>query len=93
MLQLFRTRATLIWLLLVAATAASWALGHGAGFHALRDASVGIIVVAFIKVRFVMLDFMELRRAPVPMRIAAEVWVAAICAALIVLYLLGEPNV
>ena len=60
MAYLLRSRITLVWFLLVAATALSWELGHGAGFDDVHYASVAIIIVAFIKVRFVILDFMEI---------------------------------
>jgi len=93
MMQLVLSRTTLIWLLLIAATAASVAMGHGMGVHAIRGAGAAIIVVAFIKVRFVILDFMEVRHAPLPMRIVGEAWVLLICAALILLYLKGEAIV
>jgi len=89
MSRMIRSRITLIWMLLVAATAASWAVGHGLGLHAARDAGIAVIVVAFVKVRLVILDFMEIRHAPLPMRIAAETWVLLICTAQVVLYLKG----
>lgn len=83
------TRVTLIWLLLIAATAISVAMGHGAGFHDLRFASSAIILVALIKVRCVILEFMEIRTAPVFMRVIAELWVALIAAMLVGLYWRG----
>lgn len=87
MIHLVRNRVTLVWFLLVAATAASWEFGHGVGFDSVRHASIAIIAIAFIKTRYVILDFMEIRHAPVPMRIVGEVWGVVICLALIVLYL------
>jgi hypothetical protein len=87
MQALLQTRVTLVWLLLVGATVLSWEMGHGAGFHELRYASVAIIIVAFIKVRFVIMEFMEIRTAPLFMRVIAQVWLVAICATLITLYL------
>jgi hypothetical protein len=33
-----------------------------------------------------MLDFMEIRGAPLPMRIGAEIWVGSVCATLVYLY-------
>ena len=86
MMTLLRTRITLVWFVLVAATALSWEMGHGVGLHDLRQASVAIIVVAFIKVRFVILDFMEIRHAPIWMRIVGEAWTVLVCAALVLLY-------
>jgi uncharacterized membrane protein len=84
---LLRTRVTLVWLLLVAATVLSWEMGHGAGFSNLRYASCAIIVVAFVKVRFVIQEFMEIRTAPRFMRAIADVWLLAITAVLVTLYL------
>jgi hypothetical protein len=86
MKHLLRSRATVIWLLLVSATVVSWNLGHGVGSFNVRDASLAIIVVAFLKVRFVILDFMEIRHAPLLMRIASEAWVVTVCTVLIVMY-------
>jgi len=82
------SRATLIWLVLVCATAISLEIGHGGGgVFARRYAGAAIIVVAFVKVRFVILDFMEIRHAPLPMRIIAEGWVIVVCTALVTLFL------
>jgi len=67
---LFRARSTAVWAILVVATLVSWAVGseHGIG------SAIALVVlgVAMIKVRFVGLDFMELRRAPVALRAAFE---------------------
>lgn len=81
-------RITGIWFLLIAATALSWEFGHGFGFgdnH--RQATVAVIVIAFIKVRYVVLDFMEVRTAPLPLRLILEAWALVVCATLVVLYL------
>jgi hypothetical protein len=86
MVALLRTRITLVWFVLVAATAFSWEMGHGVVFDDVRYASVVIIVVAFIKVRFVLLDFMEVRHAPLFMRLIGTVWLVAVCTTLVVLY-------
>ncbi len=43
-------------------------------------AVVGIFLIAALKVRFVMLDFMELRRAPIPVRLAFEAWPVVVAA-------------
>jgi hypothetical protein len=85
MIHLFRNRITLVWFILVTATAASWEFGHG--FGNLSHAGFTIIVIAFIKVRYVILDFMEIRHAPIPMRMAGEIWTVVVCIALVVLYL------
>jgi hypothetical protein len=82
---------TAVWLLLVLASGFSWAFGHGFGFgDRYRYASVAVVLIAFIKVRFVFLDFMELRRAPWSLRLIFESWALSVCGAIIVLYLMGR---
>mgnify|MGYP000884398785 CR=1 FL=1 len=87
MLEMLRSRVTLVWLILVGATGLSWALGHGIGIADPRRAGAAILVIAFLKVRWVLLDFMELRGAPRALRLAAESWVVVACAVLVVLHL------
>jgi heme/copper-type cytochrome/quinol oxidase subunit 4 len=48
-------------------------------------AVVGIFVIAAVKVRFVMLDFMELRTAPIPVRVVFEAWPVLVAGAVILL--------
>jgi hypothetical protein len=86
--SLLLTRTTLIWALLVAATVMSWRLGHGIGPGAARAAGPAILVIAFIKVRFVVLEFMEIRAAPLWLRLALQGWMVMCCALL--MGLLGE---
>jgi hypothetical protein len=65
---------TFIWLLLSALTLASWYVGSGVG-----DAEVwaagAMLTIAFFKVRLVIMHFMELRQAPLPLKLLAELWV------------------
>jgi hypothetical protein len=77
------SRITVIWLLLVAATLLSWEIGHGIGGWDARIGGTAIMVVAFVKVRFVMFDFMEIRGAPTWMRRATDGWIVVISAVLI----------
>lgn len=84
-------RITLIWFLLIAATALSWEFGHGLGFgDRYHYATVAVIVIAFIKVRYVFLDFMELRTAPLPLRLMLEAWAIGVGGAIIFLYWPGR---
>ncbi len=84
-IQLLRTRAGLTWLLLIAATVVSWAVGaeHGTG----SVVAVVVLAIAAIKVRLVGLDFMELRHAPIPLRAAFECYCVGMWALLSALYL------
>ncbi len=70
LMALGRTRSTAVWLALVSATMFSWWLGtgHGRSTGGHQLASSAIIVIAFIKVRFIGMYFMELRRAPLWLR-------------------------
>ncbi len=86
MRQVLRSRTTGIWALLEGATLLSFAIGRdGAQRPALAGAL--IIGIACVKVRLVALDFMELRTAPLPWRVAAEALVAVLGAVLIGLFL------
>lgn len=84
-LKLLSNRAGVTWLILVAATIVSWAVGaeHGTG------SMVGVLVLAIaaVKVRLVGLDFMELRHAPIPLRAAFELYCVGMWALLSGLYL------
>jgi hypothetical protein len=77
-------RLIFIWLLLMAATVLARLIGHGPITDD-RLASAAVIAVAFLKVRLVGLDFMELRYAPPAFRIAFEMWVLAVGGVLIAL--------
>lgn len=61
-----------MWIGLVVISVANpllgWEMGHGG------VVAVIVMALAAVKVRFVLLDFMELRHAPVPFRIVAEVY-------------------
>jgi len=88
--ELLRSSATLVWLFLVAATVVSWALGTDHGFvDDTTAASTIVLVVAFIKVRFVGLYFMELKDAPVFLRALLEVWCIVVCCLTLGLFLVG----
>ncbi|WP_354700085.1 hypothetical protein DSM112329_00348 [Paraconexibacter sp. AEG42_29] len=87
--DLLRTRATIVWFGLIAATLISWRLGteHGGGDH--QTASTVILVVALAKVRFVGLYFMDLRTAPAALRGMFEAYCAVVLLATAGVYLLA----
>jgi uncharacterized membrane protein len=80
----------IVWFVLIAATLLSWYLGSDHGVHNHRLATVVIMLVAFIKVRFVGLYFMELRAAPTLLRAIFETHCAVVFAVVVIVYLL-EP--
>jgi hypothetical protein len=90
----FRNRATAVWAVLVAATALSWESVHldgGADDRAIdhRLITVAVMVVAFVKVRFIGREFMELRHAPAVLRRLFEAWLVIVCLAILAVYWTG----
>jgi hypothetical protein len=86
LVALLRNRISLIWLVLIAATLISWWIGTGdAGNPQLGTAAV--FVVVFVKVRLIGLYFMELRDAPLPLRLLFEGYCLIVCSTLLAMYL------
>ena len=76
-MSIVRERVTVVYVLLMGATCVStWVLSKDAFSPTI--AVVGIFLIAAVKVRFVMLDFMELRYAPMPLRLAFEGWIVLV---------------
>jgi hypothetical protein len=71
-MSVLRERVTWVWLGLVALTCVTtWGLSKD--LVSPTVAVVGTFLIVALKVRYVMLDFMELRNAPIPVRVAFEV--------------------
>jgi hypothetical protein len=69
---------TLVWALLLGATAATgWLAGAHRGQAA---ASAAIVLIAALKLRLILWHFMELRGAPLPWRAAAMGWLGLVTA-------------
>lgn len=87
MQELLRQRATVSFALLLTVTLVSFWLTVGHGGSTLSEGEsivwTQVIVLAFIKVRWVMLDFMELRAAPIKLRALYEAWGISVAAFLI----------
>jgi heme/copper-type cytochrome/quinol oxidase subunit 4 len=76
-----QSRFVLIWLAMCALTLASFWTGES---HLPGNLpAIAVIVVALIKVRFVILEFMEVRTAPVALRLGLETWVVLLGAVLV----------
>jgi Prokaryotic Cytochrome C oxidase subunit IV len=84
---LLLNRIMVVWLALIAATLVSWWLGTDHGIDDARIVSVGVLLAAFVKVRFVGMYFMELRNAPIALRLIYEGWCVVVCATVIALFL------
>jgi len=85
--NLLRSAITVVWLALIALTLTSWWLGTEDAVGSIKAANILILVVAFAKVRFVGLYFMELRNAPVPLRLIFEGWCVVVSTVVLLLYL------
>ena len=74
--SLFRARSTIVWLGLVIVTLVSFTVGadHGIG----SGVALWVLALALIKVRYVGMDFMELRDAPLLLRGASKP-IASLC--------------
>jgi hypothetical protein len=73
---------------LVVLTLLSYWLGTGDAIHDAELVGVSVLFLAYVKARFVMLHFMEVRLAPTPFRAALEALLAVLCAGFIAFFLL-----
>jgi len=81
-MSVWRERVTLVWLSLMTLTCVTtWGLSNDLFSPAV--AVVGIFVIAAVKVSYVMLDFMDLRHAPLPPRVAFQAWPVVVAACMI----------
>ncbi len=83
------SKITYVWLLLVAMTVLSWGLGEGFLTDADTEShwsGLALMLIAFFKVRLVILHFMEISTAIVPLRLIFEAWVILACAGVLLLY-------
>jgi heme/copper-type cytochrome/quinol oxidase subunit 4 len=81
-----RERVTWVWLALMLLTCVTtWGLSKD--LFSPAAAVFGIFVIAAVKVRYVMLDFMELRNAPIPVRVVFEAWPVAVAAIILGIWL------
>jgi hypothetical protein len=92
LIPLLRNRASVAWVFLVLATLVSWRLGPDHGLASADDhrlASCAIVLVAFVKIRLVGLYFMELREAPMALRLCFEGYCLVVCLAVLGTFLLA----
>lgn len=91
---LLRTRTSLVWIALILATLLTWSLG---GSHHTPGTGSGsalagfsILLIAFVKIRFIGMYFMELRHAPVILRVAFEAYCIVTCSVLVVIFAMSQ---
>jgi len=84
MITALKNPANRAWLVLIVATAITWYLGEvgAAGTGAI----VAMLLIAFVKGRLVILDFMELREAPKMWRILLEGWLILVSSLILLAY-------
>jgi apolipoprotein N-acyltransferase len=90
MRELVPTRVFVVWAAMIVATAASWWLGtdHPLDGDVRRHiGSTLVLVIAFVKVRYIGLYFMELRSAPRRLRLLFTLWTVLTGAATVLLVL------
>lgn len=80
-------RLVAIWAILVALTLVSFESSWG--LARLHDPAVAVILViaaALVKVRFVVMEFMEVRLAPWALRGPLEIWIVGVSVAILALW-------
>jgi hypothetical protein len=83
-------RITLVWVALVLATVLSWTIRFedaDGGPTAQALTTLAILGVAFVKIHYVGMDFMELRHAPLALRLCFHVWAVGLIGLLVTIYL------
>lgn len=91
-MTLINDRVTYVWLLLAALTCLSWVLADGvepASAEGAQFLAVGLLALAFFKVRLVIMYFMEVLDAPRVLRALMEAWVVLVFVAMCYFYLFG----
>jgi hypothetical protein len=83
-MNMLRNPAHRAWLVLLIATSITWYLGEvgAAGTGAI----VAMLAIAFVKGRLVILDFMELRAAPLMWRLLLEGWLLLVGSLILLAY-------
>jgi hypothetical protein len=81
---------TYVWIILSALTVVSWFLGPArvAGEPgASVPITVAVLAMALIKARFIIQYFMEVRTAPVWLRLSTDAWLVVLWGAVLAIYL------
>ena len=85
-MELLRLPVSIVWAALMLATCAStWLLSKNSVTP--EVATVAILLIAAVKVRLVMRHFMEVRLAPLALRLVCNGWLLAVTALIVTVYL------
>jgi hypothetical protein len=82
-------RLSVTWLVLASLTLAYLWIDHSRSPGASVAVTVGVIVIALVKVRIIFREFMEVRRAPPLLRRLTDAWVLLLAAGLLGSYFIG----
>lgn len=86
-MELLTKPISIVWAALMMATAAStWLLSKNSVTP--EVATVAIMLIAALKVRFVIRHFMEVRRAPLVLQFVCDGWLLAVTTLIVAVYLL-----
>jgi Prokaryotic Cytochrome C oxidase subunit IV len=83
-------RTTYVWIFLSAITLISWWLGPAhAGGHAVASTaiSIAVLAIALIKARLIIRYFMEVRIAPLWLRLFTDAWLIVFWGTILAVYL------
>jgi hypothetical protein len=83
-----RLPATRVWLVLIAAAVSSWTISEHS--TAVKVATSAVVLIAALKVRLIVMHFMELRWRPRPWRILFELWIVGVMAIILGGYWMTE---
>jgi heme/copper-type cytochrome/quinol oxidase subunit 4 len=84
--ELLRKPVSIVWATLILATCAStWLLSKNSVTP--EVATVAIVLIAAVKVRLVIWHFMEVRGAPLALRLVCDGWLLAVTALILTVYL------
>ena len=85
-MELLRKPVSVVWAALMLATCAStWVLSKNSVTPGV--ATVAIMLIAAVKVRLVIRYFMEVRLAPLALRLVCDGWLLAVTALIVIIYL------
>jgi hypothetical protein len=84
-------RLVLYWVLLTLLTFASFESTWGVGWLSDPQVAIALVIgVAFLKVRIVVLEFMEVRHAPGLLRLPLEAWIIATASGILAFWYLSR---
>jgi Prokaryotic Cytochrome C oxidase subunit IV len=84
-----KSKETVVWMVLAGLTMVSWIVGNKYGVIEVEHykyMSGAMFVLAFFKIRLVIMHFMEIAHAPIPLKAIFEIWCGLFCVLLIVIF-------